>query len=123
MRQPLSPSSRSEATTTEAADCSAGTCTDDVALRTCRPAGAARSCARSGRPLEDVQGMLARIAQRPQFAWRRDDRVQRRDRQIGGDPPGRGRDPGADITAVDVGLLGDQREYRSESVSPSTRLA
>jgi hypothetical protein len=38
MRQPPSPSSRSEATTTDGTDRSAGTCTDDVALRTRRPA-------------------------------------------------------------------------------------
>src|SRR6266516_6530543 len=38
MRQPRSPSSSSEATTTEGSSCSAGACTDDVALRTCKPA-------------------------------------------------------------------------------------
>src|ERR1022692_853188 len=37
IRQPRSPSSSSEATTTVGTDRSAGACTDDVELRTCRP--------------------------------------------------------------------------------------
>ena len=54
--------------------------------------------------------MLVRVAQRPQLTRRRDDHVQGRDRQPRRDPRRRGRDPGADVTAVRVGLLGDQRE-------------
>ena len=65
---------------------------------------------RAGRALEDVQGVLARVAQRPQLTGRGNDRVQRRNRQAFGDPAGCGGDPGPDVTAVRVGLLGDQRE-------------
>src|SRR5215831_18125016 len=36
MRQPRSPSSSSDATTTEGSACSAGACTEDVVLRMCR---------------------------------------------------------------------------------------
>jgi hypothetical protein len=64
----------------------------------------------TGRPLEDVQGVLSRIPQRPQFTGRGDDRVERRDGQVSGDPARRGGDPGPDVTAVLVRLLGDQRE-------------
>ena len=63
-----------------------------------------------GWPRQDVQRVLVRVAQRPQLARRRDDRVQGRDRQVRRDPRRRGRDPDADVTAVRVGLLGDQRE-------------
>ena len=47
MRQPLSPSSCSEAVTTDSAEYWSGTCTDEVELRTCRPvvaAGRSRMC-------------------------------------------------------------------------------
>ena len=130
IRQPRSPSSSSDATTTVGTDRSAGACTDDVELRTCRPgdgawpaASAGRSRAvRSGRAvlasrdavpggaLDHVQRMLARVAQRPQLAWRGDDDIQRRHRQPLADPARRGADARPDIPAVSVDLLGDQRE-------------
>lgn len=66
--------------------------------------------ARPGRPLDDVQRVLPGVAQRPQFPGRGHDGVQRGQRQPFGDPPGRGRDARADVAAVGVGLLGDQRE-------------
>ena len=92
--------------TTEAVRSSPGACTDDVALRTCSPG----SPGPGRRTLENVQGVLARITQRPQLTRRRDDGVQGGDRQTFGNPAGRGHDPGPDVTAVGVGLLGDQRE-------------
>ena len=66
--------------------------------------------------------MLVRIAQRPQLARRRHDHVQRGDRRLGRSRR-RGGDPGADITAVRVGLLADQREVPLGVVSPSTSSA
>src|SRR5215467_5264464 len=38
IRQPCSPSSSSDATTTEGSTCSSGACTEEVVLRACMPA-------------------------------------------------------------------------------------
>ena len=65
---------------------------------------------RAGRSLQDVQGMLTRIPQRPQLARLRDDSVQRRDWQVRGNPPGRSRDARTHVPAMGIGLLSDQRE-------------
>ena len=53
------------------------------------------------------QRVLPGVAQCPQFPRSGHDRVQRRDRQPGADPPGRCRDARAHVTAVGVGLLGE----------------
>ena len=45
----------------------------------CRPCVAAVVSPGPGRPFEDVQGMQARIPQRPQFAGRRDDGPPRKE--------------------------------------------
>ncbi len=63
-----------------------------------------------GRPFDDMQGVLARVTQRPQLAGGRDDGIQRGDRQAGPDPPGGSGHPGRDVSAAGIDLLGDQRE-------------
>ena len=68
------------------------------------PAGAARSA------LEDVQIVRVGVAQRPELVLRRDDDVQRIERQLIRDPACRGGESRAHVAAVLVGLLGHERE-------------
>ncbi len=61
--------------------------------------------------LQHEQPVRLGVAERPEPVRRREDQVDRIDRDVLGDPVGRPADAGAHIAAVRVDVLGDEREH------------